>query len=129
MDFIPHVLIVCHFFCLWNFHGQIACSKQLVAIGLFSFVLHETCSSPSASLPLSKLCSTTYGKELDKVTGQKSSDRWKGSQISAATSGMAELSKQALGSTEDCLLESLMGCLASPSSLGAGGRGAHIQGT
>jgi hypothetical protein len=71
MDFIPHVLIVCHFFCLWNFHGQIACSKQLVAIGLFSFVLHETCSSPSASLPLSKLCSTTYGKELDKVTGQK----------------------------------------------------------
>lgn len=58
-----------------------------------------------------------------------SSDRWKGSQISAATSGMAELSKQALGSTEDCLLESLMGCLASPSSLGAGGRGPHIQGT
>lgn len=58
-----------------------------------------------------------------------SSDRWKGSQISAATSGMAELSKQALGSTEDCLLESLMGCLASPSPLGAGGRGPHIQGT
>ncbi|KAL5651238.1 hypothetical protein ACJX0J_036696, partial [Zea mays] len=45
--------------------------KQLVAIGLFRFVLHETCSSPSSSLPPSKLCSTTYGKELDKVTGQK----------------------------------------------------------